>query len=164
MPRPLLIFSQSDYLIQIVDTNSNTEWQTVHIQISWLLQKPTDLDLHCLQRQGISGFSRIRVNLVLLSMLGKNCCRHFEVFFLIFSQEIVFDISKPIYREFKKKKWFVGCWIFPQGGKVYLYHSQVKLLRMIFLFFPENRILQFIQIVPNGDSLHEMSKPAFWEK
>ena len=29
---------------------------TVQIQISWLLQKPTDLDLHCLQRQDISGF------------------------------------------------------------------------------------------------------------
>ena len=28
---------------------------------SWLLQKPTDLDLHCLQRQDISGFSRTRV-------------------------------------------------------------------------------------------------------
>ena len=33
----------------------------MQIQISWLLQKPTDLDLLCLQRQGISGFSRIRV-------------------------------------------------------------------------------------------------------
>ena len=32
-------------------------------QISWLLQKPTDLDLHCFQRQDISGFSRTRVNL-----------------------------------------------------------------------------------------------------
>ena len=53
MPRPLLVFRQSDYLIQVVDTNSNTEWQAVQIQISWLLQKPTDLDLHCLQRQGI---------------------------------------------------------------------------------------------------------------
>ena len=28
-----------------------------------LAQKPTDLDLHCLQRQGKSGFSRTRVNL-----------------------------------------------------------------------------------------------------
>ena len=37
------------------------QWQTVQIQISWLLQKPTDLDLHCLQRRGISGFSRTRV-------------------------------------------------------------------------------------------------------
>ena len=52
---PLLIASQSDYLIQIVDINSHTEWQTVQIQISWLL---TDLDLHCLQRQGMSGFSK----------------------------------------------------------------------------------------------------------
>ena len=33
----------------------------MQIQISWLLQKPTDLDLHCLQRQGISGFSRTKV-------------------------------------------------------------------------------------------------------
>ena len=63
MPCPLLILSQSVYLIQVVDTNLNTEWQTVQIQISWLLQKPTDLDLHCLQRQGISGLSRTRVNI-----------------------------------------------------------------------------------------------------
>ena len=62
MPFPFLIFSQLDYLIQIIDINSHTEWQTVQIQICWLLQKPTDLDLHCLQRQGISGFSRTRVN------------------------------------------------------------------------------------------------------
>ena len=61
MPRPFLIVSQSDYLIQIVDINSHTEWQTVQIQISWLLQKPTDLDLHCLQRQSISRLSRTRV-------------------------------------------------------------------------------------------------------
>ena len=39
--------------------------QTVQIQISWLLQKPTDLDLHCLQRQGISGLSRARVKTTL---------------------------------------------------------------------------------------------------
>ena len=35
---------------------------TVKIKISWLLKKSTDLDLHCFQRQGIFGFSRIRVN------------------------------------------------------------------------------------------------------
>ena len=51
MSCPLLIFSQSNYLIKVVDTNSHTKWQTVQIQISWLLKKPTDLDLHCLQRQ-----------------------------------------------------------------------------------------------------------------
>ena len=62
MPCPLLIFSQSDYLNLIFAINSHTLWRTVQIQISWLLQKPTDLDLHCLQRQGISGFSRTKFN------------------------------------------------------------------------------------------------------
>ena len=55
MPRPLLILSQSDYLIQIVAINLHTWWQTVQIQISWLLQKPTDLDLHCLQNRVYPG-------------------------------------------------------------------------------------------------------------
>ena len=40
-----------------VAINSHTKWQTMQIQISWLLKKPTDLDLLCLQRQGISGLS-----------------------------------------------------------------------------------------------------------
>ena len=79
MPCPLLIFSQSDYLIQVVDTNSNTEWKTVQIQISWLLQKPTDPDLHCLQRQGISGFSRTRVN-ILSCFSIKTCCWYLSQF------------------------------------------------------------------------------------
>ena len=34
MPRPLIILSQSDSLIQIADINSDTKWQTVQIQIS----------------------------------------------------------------------------------------------------------------------------------
>ena len=55
MPRPLLIFSQSDYLIQFFVINLHTWWQTVQIQISWLLQKPTDLDLHCLQNMVYPG-------------------------------------------------------------------------------------------------------------
>ena len=59
----ILIFSKSDFLIWIVAIDSNTYRQTVQIQISWLLKKPTDLDLHCLQKQGISGFSRTRVNI-----------------------------------------------------------------------------------------------------
>ena len=61
MPHPLLIVSQLDYLIKIVEINSHTEWQTVKIQISWLFQKPADLDLHCVQRQGISRFSLTRI-------------------------------------------------------------------------------------------------------
>ena len=38
MPRPFLLVSQSDYLIQTVDIKSHVEWQTVQIQISWLLR------------------------------------------------------------------------------------------------------------------------------
>ena len=38
MPHPLLIFSHPDYLIWIVAINSHTLWQTVQIQISWLLR------------------------------------------------------------------------------------------------------------------------------
>ena len=34
---------------------------------------------------------------------------------------------------------------------------------IFFLFFPENSG-HFMQIVSNGDSLHEMSAPVFWEK
>ena len=62
MSGPFLIVSQSDSLIQIADIKSNSEWQTVQIQISCLLQNPTDQDLHCLQKQGIFGFSRTNVN------------------------------------------------------------------------------------------------------
>ena len=34
----------------------------MQIQISWLLKKPTDLDLHCLKRHDTADFSRTRVN------------------------------------------------------------------------------------------------------
>ena len=76
MLRLLLIVSQSDHLIQVVDMNSHIKWQTVQMQICSeatdpvqvqisCLQKPTDLDLHCLQKQGISGFSRTRVKVII---------------------------------------------------------------------------------------------------
>ena len=35
---------------------------------------------------------------------------------------------------------------------------------IFFLFFLENRIWHFLQIVSIGDNLHEMLKPIFWEK
>ena len=37
-------------------------------------------------------------------------------------------------------------------------------LMIFFLFFHENRIKHFVQIVSNGDSLHELSKLVFWGK
>ena len=57
----------------------------MQIQISWLLQKPTDLDLHCLPRQGISGFSRIRVK------------KHAYSFYLIFAFENNFCAIKVLF-------------------------------------------------------------------
>ena len=55
MPRLLLIFSQSGYLFPTVAINLHTWWQTVQIQIRWLLQKPTDLDLHSLKNRMYPG-------------------------------------------------------------------------------------------------------------
>ena len=47
-------------------------------------QKPTDLDLHCLLRQGMSYSAREGL---ILSMLGKIFSRsHFEIFFLFFPE------------------------------------------------------------------------------
>ena len=36
--------------------------------------------------------------------------------------------------------------------------------RHLFLFFPENKIWHFMQIVSSGNNLHEMSNPVFLEK
>ena len=74
---PLQIFIQWDCLIQIVDTNSHMEWQTVTIQISgWLLQKPADLDLHCLQIQGISGSAGLETSALYSACIN---CQNQEV-------------------------------------------------------------------------------------
>ena len=37
-------------------------------------------------------------------------------------------------------------------------------IMIFFLFFPENMIWYFMQIVFSGDSLHELSILIFWEK
>ena len=52
MLRPLLIFSQSDYFIQEMANSADPDQ----------LKKPTDLEPHCLQKQGISGLSRTMFN------------------------------------------------------------------------------------------------------
>ena len=43
-------------------------------------------------------------------------------------------------------------------------HTAMRLEYLFFLFFPENKIWHFMQIVSLGDNLHEMSNPVFWEK
>ena len=44
------------------DKDKFTYGMTVQIQISQLMKKQTGQDLHCLQRMGITGFSKMRVN------------------------------------------------------------------------------------------------------
>ena len=56
----------------------------MQIQISWLLKKPTDLDLHCLQKQGISGFSRTRVNIVVFFTFFVFHLLYFDIVWSVF--------------------------------------------------------------------------------
>ena len=66
----------------------------MQIQISWLLQKPTDLDLHCLQRQGISGFSRTRVNKFFCFQLMSNNQRYAQFLFHLSDLGCSLQVSK----------------------------------------------------------------------
>ena len=95
LPHPLLIFSQSNYLIQVVDANSLTKW---------LLQKPTDLGLHCLKRQGISGLSRTRVSLD--DQIAK-----LDVYHL--SKVLIFHIYPKIYRHQTPNCTCPKIWTYP---------------------------------------------------
>ena len=58
----------------------------MQIQISWLLQKPTELALHCLQRQGISGF-------FLLFYIAPGIC---IIFYLFLYENIYCDYSLEV--------------------------------------------------------------------
>ena len=58
LPHPFLTVNKSDNSIHKLNE------KTVQILIRWLLQKPSDLDLHCLQRQCLSLFSRTRVKML----------------------------------------------------------------------------------------------------
>ena len=75
-------FCQSDYLIQVFDRNSHILWQTMQIQIIWLLQKPTDLDLNCLLRQGMLCSAREGLSLIwTVTVNRKNDSRKYMCLF-----------------------------------------------------------------------------------
>ena len=59
-----------------------------------------------------------------------------------------------ILEQYVKELTFTTLWAFSADDR----------LMIFFLFFPENRIWHFMQIVSLGDNLHEMSYPVFWEK
>ena len=73
------LFTRSSYARQNINPDcwyKFTYWITVQIQISWLLIKRGDLDLHCLQWWGISRLSRTMVKIQVLRLrvcLLKKC-------------------------------------------------------------------------------------------
>ena len=74
MSRPFPIPWRSVFLVrsEVLGMCSHTQWQAVRIVIRWLLQRPTNLDLHCLQRQGMFGFSRTRFNSLYMLLQCEN--------------------------------------------------------------------------------------------
>ena len=42
--------------------------------------------------------------------------------------------------------------------------SADDIFKYFILYFPENKLWHFMQIVSSGDNLQEMSKHIFWEK
>ena len=132
---PTSNFSQSDYLILIVDINSHTKWQAVQIQISWL-QKPTDLDLHYLQKQDISGFSKTRVNIPTWSPhdweivdatlnLSSNKQDFLSVKMISFCKIVI-----NYFYFYSFTVTFTSLWTYSADNR----------LMIFFLFFPENKI------------------------
>ena len=122
-PHPFLIFSQSDYLMKVFDTDSHTLWQTVQIQISWLLKKPTDLDLHCLQ--GRVHLGSAGQGLTFTTLLVNSANDISIIFFLIFPRKLalILHANCLLRRQFymkcqsvfsgeKKKIQNVVCWNF----------------------------------------------------
>ena len=73
MPHPVLVFSQLNYLIQIVDINCILNGKQCRSRMVGFF-KPTDLDLHCLQRQDMFGFSRTRVKLHYMLICFSHLC------------------------------------------------------------------------------------------
>ena len=79
-------------------------------QISWLLKKPTDLDLHCLQRQGTSGFrgpglivgSKFHWNAMNYNYFGQ--CSSITVLVNLFLQGFFSHILHHIFAAWRNKK------------------------------------------------------------
>ena len=129
----------------------------MQIQISWLLQKPTDLDLHCLQRQGISRFSRTRVNLFSMTRVNIWCTTHKNGCYTVCEQRICTNWSGgllPAYRingycsicrwpengqnELQRCASSCGPWLFAYGIRVFshiTYHIIYNMQKTTFMMF-----------------------------
>ena len=141
----------------------------MQIQISWLLQKPTDLDLHCLQRQGIPGFSRTRVNLKALILWWKTqeTCQKIK-----YTSVQGQGSSRRQYAIYKAKMRYVANSFKNDNHNCFfnLYHAQSlgifsrQQIYNIFLIFSRKQALTF-----HANCLHEKQfawnvKGHFWRK
>ena len=61
-----------------------------------------------------------------------------------------------------KKKYLSGYSSYLPLSMLGKYFSR-RHFEIFFLSFPENKIWHFMQTVSNGDNLHEISNPVFWE-
>ena len=142
------------------------EWQTMQIKISWLLQKPTDLDLHCLPRQGISGFIRKRVKRCKMSNSNYPKHRHYHyVFRLVYTlvlalcrlnserlnhhqikanhiNETIFNLNCLLSVKQKYRKVHIY---------IYYYYYYYYFLSMISRFFLSMIIDQQVKLLETGD-------------
>ena len=67
MPRPLLISIQSDYLIRVFDTKFTNLMTNSADPDQLASSEATDLDIHCLLRQGMTCLARGGLKGVVLS-------------------------------------------------------------------------------------------------
>ena len=135
MPHPLLNVSQSDVLIKIVDS--------------------TDLDLHCLLRQSISGFNRTKVK----SFLPFCFLPGYSM------PSIVVSFCHTLLFQFGESRYIVlgTCWIcsmrsqtiYIRGGKKSFHQNDLD--PRFFLVFVSESCLAFT--IPQGEYLDWLQSP-----
>ena len=139
----------------------------MQIQISWLLQKPTDLDLHCLQKRTYPGSAG--QGLTFTPLWVNSADNKLTIFSLFFPENMLWhfmqtvsslgdslhEMSKLFSGKKIKKKIFknVVCWnVYPAYWVLNL-HSKYFLKKNL-IFFLENRI--------SCELNHEMIQMKYW--
>ena len=100
------------FLSNFMNSQCHVVWKTVWILISWLLQKPADLDLHCFQlslylvsncfKDFLHGISKVRAKLSYLCIicsLGQvkfSLDRYIIAMYLSLGKYFFFYISTPL--------------------------------------------------------------------
>ena len=150
----------------------------MQIQISWLLKKPTDLDIHCLQRQGISGYSRTTVKLAGKTVLELHSCEswlslYHKIAFPIICKISHFSFFPEIFKICRKGsqcqvegRWTSHLQIRLTDDRQNLHYMLEKRLIFVCSYSLENQIRHFFCLfhaskMPQYMS-HLMTKPTKW--